>query len=127
MELVKKKHFQFYLFFEEFLISNEKKTQASLLSRYNLKQSNKRYVNKKDRFFTDISINDCVKNCNDEIGIDCKSFHYCYKTTECVLSKDMVPSDNDEFQAVDNCDIYESKRSQTHYLKWPFFVKFVLF
>ena len=79
-----------------------------MLSRYNLKQTNKRYINKKDRAFSDISINDCVKNCNDEIGIDCKSFHYCYKTSECVLSKDVVPSNNDEFQAVDSCDIYES-------------------
>ena len=86
------------------------------MSRYNLKKTNQRYINKKDRIFTNIGITDCVINCNDEIGIDCKSFHYCYKTSECVLSKDVVPTDNDEFQAVDSCDIYESKFETRPYL-----------
>ena len=70
------------------------------MSKYNLKKSNQRYVNKKDRIFTDINVNDCIKNCDEEIGVDCKSFHYCYKTGECVLSKELVPSNNDDFKHI---------------------------
>jgi hypothetical protein len=81
-----------------------------LLSKYKLLKPNQRYINKKDRIFSGISIDDCIKNCNDEIGIDCKSFHYCYKSTECVLSKNLVPTDQEEFQTVDSCDIYESNK-----------------
>ena len=79
-----------------------------MLSKYILKKANARYVNKKDKLYQDASIDDCIKYCNDEIGVDCKSFHFCYLTSECVLSKSVVPNDNEEFQNNNYCDVYES-------------------
>lgn len=81
------------------------------MNRYNRKLPNKKFAYKKDGLLSSVSIDDCAKYCTDEIGITCNAFQYCYLAAECVISKDFLSNDQNEYQNENNCDIYESNIS----------------
>lgn len=78
------------------------------MSRYNLKKPNYKFSTNKDQLLNEMSIDDCARRCTDEIGTPCKSFHFCYLTSECVFSKDPLPTGDTNYIADTHCDVYES-------------------
>jgi hypothetical protein len=63
----------------------------------------------KDQTLTSTTIDDCAKHCTDEIGIKCNAFQFCFITAECVISKDYLVDDDNEYMQDSYCDIYESE------------------
>ncbi|CAF0710186.1 unnamed protein product [Brachionus calyciflorus] len=86
---------------------------TALLSRYNLKKPNFKFSKNVGQLYK-ISIDECAKKCTDEIGVPCKSFHFCFLTSECLLTQETVTNDQSGYEANSYCDIYE-KDSLIHY------------
>lgn len=78
------------------------------MSRYNLKKPNFKFSKNNGQFFSKISIDECAKKCTDEIGTPCKSFHFCFLTSECLLTQNSISNDQANYEANSYCDIYES-------------------
>lgn len=78
-----------------------------MLSRYNLRFAETRYLTAKDREYSGLSVDECAARCSGERAFSCESFDYCSIDGSCRISKypavditDMTPSKT--------CDIYES-------------------
>jgi hypothetical protein len=83
---------------------------ATLLNRYTRVLPNSKFLKTKEFTLTGVTIDDCAKRCNEQIGLDCKSFDFCYLNGVCSLSKESIDaSQKDQAESDDNCDIYQSK------------------
>jgi hypothetical protein len=84
--------------------------KASLLSRFKLVLPKSTMSRSMDREYTGVSIDDCARTCNEQVGVECKSFDYCYLTGECRLSRAQAPSAENKtaYDPDQNCDIYNS-------------------
>ena len=59
--------------------------------------------------FSSITIDDCARACNEQVGFDCNSFDYCFQTGDCRLRKFAQAENATEVISDENCDIYDSK------------------
>lgn len=81
--------------------------KAQLLSRFDIVMPNARMNKVIGDEYDRITIDDCAQKCVDKIGNECKSFHYCYLSGDCLISDQPYTPVEDMLD--DNCDIYESK------------------
>lgn len=58
--------------------------------------------------FSQITIDDCVAKCNDQVGFDCNMFEFCYQTGDCRLRQYTESENATDYSTDLNCDIYES-------------------
>lgn len=79
------------------------------MSRYDIKFADRKFATEKDRTILKVSIDDCAKACNDELGFECLSFDFCFSNGDCRLSKSKLSNDASEYYSTGECDIYESK------------------
>lgn len=78
------------------------------MAKYNRKYTGKAFKKDFDTVFNQLSIDDCAKKCNQELGFECKSFDFCYLHGDCRLSKSKVSSNPTDFSDSNECDVYES-------------------
>lgn len=78
------------------------------MSRYDLRYSNKKFANTKDRSIGQTNIDECARACNNEAAFECKSFDFCYTSGDCRLSRETVSDDQSQFYTSIECDVYES-------------------
>ncbi|CAF0875761.1 unnamed protein product [Brachionus calyciflorus] len=87
---------------------------TNLLSKYKLIQPKTKFLTSQEIELSGITIDDCAKACNEQVGFDCNTFDYCFPTGDCRLRK-FTQSENASQYAVDlNCDVYE-KDALSHY------------
>lgn len=93
----------------------ENANKAALLSRFNMKSARTKITATKNiKETTDVSIDDCARLCIDKIGDECKTFGYCYLSSDCLYSTNSFSDyQENELSKDDHCDVYESKTSLT--------------
>lgn len=68
-------------------------------------------TNTGDRIISKVSVNQCAKLCVETETINCASFGYCVKTTECRLSTASMRNVGQvSSEASMSCDVYNSKQ-----------------
>ncbi|RNA21589.1 antigen B membrane, partial [Brachionus plicatilis] len=87
---------------------------TAYLSKYNLKKPNFKFKKNNDDLSLKLNIDECAKKCTQEIGSPCNSFHYCFLTSECVLSQNVLVEGSSNYEENNFCDIYE-KDALSHY------------
>ncbi len=92
-------------------VTNNRQSTTSLLKNYRLKFKNSEFAEVPLDEFFQLSVDDCAKKCNELIGKECKSFNYCYLSSNCQLNTDLSGDqlNNSAIVQSNNCDIYESK------------------
>lgn len=81
-------------------------------------------TNKNIKETTDVSIDDCARLCIDKIGDECKTFGYCYLSTDCLYSTNSFSDyQENDLAKDDHCDVYESKTFLIDLLKFVIILK----
>lgn len=97
------------------ILSCEFLYSAGLLSRYKLVKPKSKFTASQSSEYSDYTIDDCARSCNDQLGLECKSFDFCYLTGQCRLRESLLSENSTEVMDDQNCDIYESKFSASYY------------
>jgi hypothetical protein len=93
------------------------KFKAAVLSRFKLTVPRAQMSRSMDREYEGVSIDDCARTCNEQVGVTCNSFDFSYLTGTCRLSKSAAPSinDNTEYDVDETYDIYNSTQPLLFY------------